>query len=165
MSSGPIGAPGSSKQRGQNHSPSGMASSGGIKHPRWYGESHYSTVGGMSNNASRDPGRGTNENTEPYHIPKENRHRRYPGHKRYIPEGYRGPPDVLADQNTCHSVERVKRSCSDPPRCWLHRKIPLETTVAITTRMGNRGTRNADVDGRQSWIMHKPNNKQGKRTS
>ena len=40
MSSGPIGAPGSSKQRGQNHSPSGMASSAGIKHPKWYGESH-----------------------------------------------------------------------------------------------------------------------------
>lgn len=35
------GAPGSSSQSGQNHSPSGTASSGGSRQCRWYGLSHY----------------------------------------------------------------------------------------------------------------------------
>ena len=37
----PTGAPGSSSQSGQNHSPSGTADRGGVRHERCQGESHY----------------------------------------------------------------------------------------------------------------------------
>src|SRR5258705_4606979 len=44
----PTGAPGSSSQSGQNHSPSGTASSGGSRHFKWYGASHLSHSSGES---------------------------------------------------------------------------------------------------------------------
>jgi hypothetical protein len=46
-------APGSSSQSGQNHSPSGTASSGGSRQARWYGLSHCQHIPGQSSHRDK----------------------------------------------------------------------------------------------------------------
>jgi hypothetical protein len=94
----PERAPSSSTHLGQNHSPSGMASRGGSRQPRWYGWSHYPT------NLVSTVFKSQGKYNRPYHTPRRGRRLRCPYHRPNRGQERRPQRDDVGDQIIYHLV-------------------------------------------------------------